>query len=188
MEGKTHKVSIFRSARFSMAGQRIGSLQLPVKQIFIITSLCCLLGCATPETTQEDDDSVGSDRRSDCIFSASIRGYSLLDESNLIVDAGGSRQYHVTLARRATGLRASTAIAFESTTGSICAPFDEIRYSDQFDRRSIRIARIRAINKEEREDLLIRFGKKKPEFEQTPAPHEVKGADVEELDPAARDD
>jgi|GEM_PF-5686859 hypothetical protein len=31
-------------------------------------------------------------------------------------------------------------------------------------------------------------GKKKPEIKQMPAPYEVKGADVEELDPAANDD
>jgi len=38
---------------------------------------------------------------------------------------------------------------------------------------------------EEGQTLLIRFGKKEPEIKQTPAPQEVKGAAVEELDPEA---
>jgi len=53
---------------------------------------------------------------------------------------------------------------------------------------SIRIASIRELSPEDHEDLLIQFGKKKPEIEQTPAPREVKGAEVEELDTAAADD
>lgn len=182
-----HNVSLFQCTRYLIIGRSNLSFQFSIKQILIVLSLCHLWGCAAPGGAPEEDDSVHSDRRSDCIFSSSIRGYSLLDESNLIVDTSGSRKYHITLMRRALGLRTSTAIAFESTTGSICAPFDEIRYNDQFDRRSIRISRIRALSPEEHEDLLIRFGKKQPEFEQTPAPHKVKGADVEELDPAATD-
>jgi hypothetical protein len=53
---------------------------------------------------------------------------------------------------------------------------------------SIRIASIRELSPEEHEHLLIQFGKKEPEIEQTPAPREVKGAEVEELDPAANDE
>jgi len=53
---------------------------------------------------------------------------------------------------------------------------------------SIHIASIRELTPEDHEDLLIQFGKKEPEFEQTPAPREVKGAEVEELDPAANDE
>ena len=53
---------------------------------------------------------------------------------------------------------------------------------------SIRIASIRELSSEEHESILIQFGKKKPEIEQTPVPREVKGAEVEELDTAAADD
>ncbi len=56
-----------------------------------------------------------------------------------------------------------------------------------FDGESVRIASIRELGPEEEEDLLIRYGKLEPEFEQTPAPQEVKGAEVEELDTAAED-
>jgi hypothetical protein len=56
------------------------------------------------------------------------------------------------------------------------------------DNESIRIASIRELSPEDREDLLIQFGKKKPEIEQTPAPRPVEGAEVEELDTAAIDE
>ena len=51
---------------------------------------------------------------------------------------------------------------------------------------SISIRSIRELSADEHEDLLIRYGKKEPEIEHTPAPREVKGAEVEELDPAAQ--
>jgi hypothetical protein len=61
-------------------------------------------------------------------------------------------------------------------------------FKGHFDGESIRVASIRELSPEEEEDLLIRYGKKEPEFEQTPAPREVTGAEVEELDPAADDE
>jgi len=60
-------------------------------------------------------------------------------------------------------------------------------FDGHLDNGSIRIASIRELSPEDHEDLLIQFGKKKPEIEQTPVPREVKGAEVEELDPAAND-
>ena len=53
---------------------------------------------------------------------------------------------------------------------------------------SISIASIWELSPEDHEKLLIQFGKKEAEIKQTPVPKEVKGADVEELDPAANDD
>jgi hypothetical protein len=53
---------------------------------------------------------------------------------------------------------------------------------------SIGIQSLRQLSTEEHEDLLIRFGKKEPEIKQAPAPREVDGAEVEELDPAAQGD
>jgi len=125
--------------------------------------------------------------RSHCISQPSIRGYTVLDESNLIVSASGRRQYHVVLQRRAHGLRSNWAIGFKSSTGRVCAAFSEVVFEGQFDGESVRIASIRELSPEEEEDLLIRYGKLEPEFEQTPAPQEVKGAEVEELDTAAED-
>ena len=56
------------------------------------------------------------------------------------------------------------------------------------DNDSIRISSIRELSPEDHEDILIQFGKKKPEIEQTPVPRDVKGAEVEELDTAATDE
>jgi len=154
-----------------------------LKQILIVLSLSTLVACAGTRSGEERTDSL----RSDCIYQPSIRGYSVLDESNLIVSASGRRQYHVALQSRAFGLRSNWAIGFKSPTGRICSGFSEVVFDGHFDGESIRIASIREISAEEEEDLLIRYGRKKPEYEQTPEPQDVKGADVEELDPGADD-
>ena len=67
----------------------------------------------------------------------------------------------------------------------ICSGNGEVVFKGHFDGESIRISSIRKLTTEEEEDFLIRLGKKEPEIKQTPAPNEVEGAEVEELDPAA---
>lgn len=159
-----------------------------LKQVLILFSSSILLACASGS----DVDDTGSDgdegRRADCIFGPSIRGYQVLDDSNLIVEGSGRRNYHVVLYRQAFGLSSSWALEFESPTGRICGGFSEVTYDGTLQRESIRIRSIRELTDEDREDLLIQFGKKKPEIEQTPAQREVGGAEVEELDPAANGD
>lgn len=147
---------------------------------------CILASCAGTENGPDTTVSDSTDRRSDCIFQASIRGYTVLDESNLVVESSGRRQYHLTLRRRAHGLESTWQIGFESPTGRICSGFSEVVFGGHTGSDSVRIANIQELSPEEHEDLLIRFGKKEPEFEQTPVPNEVNGAEVEELDPAAR--
>ena len=160
------------------------SVQYYIKQVVSIFSLSVLAACAS--TDAEGDRELSS--RSDCIYQPSIRGYNVLDESNLIVSTSKRHNYHVVLQRRAHGLRSSWGIAFKSATSRICSGFSEVVFEGRFDGESIRIASIRELSPEEEEDLLIRYGKKEPEIEQTPVPHEVKGAEVEELDPAADDE
>ena len=157
------------------------------KQLVIIVYSCLLLACASPQSDSDSGDSEPTSHRSDCIFQSSIRGYTVLDESNLIVDASGRRTYHVVLRRRAYGLSSSWGIRFESPTGRICASFSEVIFDGHMANESIRIESIRELAPEDHEYLLIQFGKKEPEIEQTPVPREVKGAEVEELDPAAND-
>lgn len=111
----------------------------------------------------------------------------MLDEQNLLVDASGRRTYHVVLQRKAYGLRSSMGIGFKSTTSRICDDFSEVLFRENmFDRTvdSVRIRSIRLLTPEDEEHLLIQFGKKEPEIEQTPTPEDVKGAEVEELDTA----
>jgi len=158
-----------------------------IKHIFIIVISCLLVACAgTPEEGgAATDDAISS--RGDCILERSIRGYTVLDEQNLIVEASGRRQYHVVLRRRAYGLQHSLGIVFDAATSRICAGFDSIRYEGDTTSSlgSVRIDSIRELSEEEEEDLLIQFGKKEPEIEYTPSPGEVEGADVEELDEGA---
>jgi hypothetical protein len=142
-----------------------------------------LLACAGPVSDTDE----GNSSRLDCIYQSSIRGYTVLDEANLIVEGSGRRSYHVGLQRRAYGLKSSWSIAFSSPTNRICARFSELIYEGNFEKESIRISSIRELTAEDEEDLLIQYGKKEPEIKQTPAPAEVPGAEVEELDPAAND-
>ncbi len=159
-----------------------------IKQFVIICSLSTLVACAGSNEASQTGALESTGGRADCIFRSSIRGYSVLDESNLIIDASGRRKYHMTLSRRAMGLRSSWGIDFDSPTGRVCAGFSEVLFEGQFDGESIRIASIRELSQEEHEHLMIQFGKKEPEIRQTPVPKEVQGAEVEELDPDAKRD
>ena len=149
-----------------------------LKQFIIVFFSSILIACASTP----GDDSHEASPRGDCIHEPSIRGYTVLDERNLIIDAG-RRSYHLVLQRRAWGLKSSWGIAFDTTTSRVCAGFDEMMFKGHLDGESIRIESIQALTPEEEEHLLIRFGKKEPEIEHTPPPANVKGADVEELDP-----
>ena len=157
-----------------------------IKQLIALLISCSLFACAGTESST-GDESEGKRSRTHCIFSSSIRGYTVLDESNLIVDISRRRSYHVTLLRRAYGLRSSWSIGFDSPTGRICAQSSKVVFGDRRDIDSISIRSIRELSPEEREDILIRYGKKEPEIKQTPVPRDVSGAEVEELDPAADD-
>lgn len=159
-----------------------------MKQLFILLISSALVACAGSSESPDEGSDDKPRGRGDCIFESSVRGYTVLDEQNLIIDASGRRHYHMVLSRRAWGLDSSWGIAFKSTTSSVCAGFDEVVFRNRGDRaESIRIQSIRALSEEDHDDLLIQWGKKEPEIEQRPAQKEVKGAEVEELDPAADD-
>jgi hypothetical protein len=149
-----------------------------LKQLFILLSLCNLIACVG--VSEEGYSETRS--RGDCIHKPSIRGYSVLDERNLIIDAG-RRSYHLVLSQRAWGLNSSWGIAFKSTTSRVCAGFDELVFDGHLDGESIRIASIQELAPEEEEHILIRFGKKEPEIGYTPPTEDIAGGVVEELDP-----
>ena len=85
---------------------------MKLKHIVITLSLSALAGCAG--TAEQSDAAAEEDRdwRDDCIHEPSVRGYTVLDEQNLLVDASGRRSYHVVLQRRAYGLRSSMGIYY----------------------------------------------------------------------------
>ncbi len=160
-----------------------------LKQIYIVTISCGLVACSSQIDAPDDGETRANSGRTDCISRSSIRGYSVLDESNLIIDGSGRRKYHMALQRRAFGLQSGWGITFDSPTSRVCAGFSEVVFKGHMNgAESIRIRSIRELSPEDHEDLLIQFGKKQPEIEQTPAPRDVEGAEVEELDTAAADD
>jgi len=153
-----------------------------LKQLFITFLSSSFLACAGSSEPSDPGDSAAVSARSDCISTRTIRDYRVLDDANLVVTANANRKYHVSLSRRAVGLRASWKIGFRSTSGRICSGFDEIIVDDGLGPESIRIAGIRELTPEEHEELLVRFGKMEPTTEQAPAIESVESAEVEELD------
>ncbi len=111
-----------------------------------------------------------------------IRDYRVLDDKHLIVTATAKQKYHIELSRRAFGLDSTWGIGFKSRSSRICPGLAEVIVDDSMGPEAIRIQSIRALTDEEYEDLLVHFGKKQPDELQTPAPEDVKGAEVEELD------
>ena len=151
-------------------------------QIVIMLSSSVLIACASTKSADSAASPREGSNRSDCISQGSIRDYRVLDDANLIVTEGASRTYHVELLRPAHGLRSSRAIGFDSGTGRICGRFDDLLYDGSFGMERVAIASVRRVSPEQEEELLIRFGKKEPEYEQPRRPNEVEGAEVEELD------
>ena len=90
-----------------------------IKQFIMVVISCALVACAGSETAPGDEQSEVRSGRADCICRSSIRGYSVLDESNLIVEGSGRRKYHVVLQRRAYGLSSTWGITFDSPTGRV---------------------------------------------------------------------
>jgi len=153
-----------------------------IKQILIVVSSCYLVACASTDQGEHEDAKTAESTGSDCISQGTIRNYTVLDNMNLIVTQGASRKYHMELRRGSHGLNANRAIGFQSQSGLICGRFSEILIDDGFNTEEIRISSIQRLTPESEEDLLIRFGKKEPEVEQTRQPETVEGAEVEELD------
>lgn len=151
--------------------------------ILIILISCGIAACAGSNSSLGDPGAGDARTRSDCIFRPSIRGYTVLDESNLVIDGAGRRKYLVSLQRRAYGIDSAWQIGFDTMGSQICAGFSSVVFNGSMDNESIRIMSIRALEPEEHESILIDYGKKEPEVQQTPTPKEIEGADVEELDP-----
>jgi hypothetical protein len=152
------------------------------KQLVIVFFSSALAACASSPEPSLGDEPEAVAARSDCISTRTIRDYRVLDDANLVVTAQANRRYHVSLSRRALGLRSSWKIGFRSASGRVCGGFDDIIVDDGFGPERIRIASITQLTPEDYEALLVRFGKKEPAIEPAPATEEVESAEVEELD------
>lgn len=153
-----------------------------IKQILMVVFSGVLVACGTATEPSLGDPEPAEVRGSDCISQMSVRDYSVLDDTNLIVTGAGSRKYHVMLYRSAFDLRSTWRVGFRSPTGQICPGFSDLVVSDGIGTEHIKIRSIRALTPQEHEELLVRFGKKQPEHTQASEPEEVEGAEVEELD------
>jgi predicted small secreted protein len=156
-------------------------MKRPIKQLVILLISCVLLAsCATVE----EDSGLGRDidfTGSDCISIRTVRDYTPLDRSTLLIEGGGRRSYLVTLVSPSFELRSSFRLGFSSRDDWLC-PYggDRIVFGGM-PNDSTMIRGISRVTAEQVEELLIRYGKKEPDEQQDEAPPELEGADVEEL-------
>ena len=153
-----------------------------IKQLFTVFFLCSLVACASTEEGQAEESMDSGSAGSDCISQGSIRDYTVLDYSNLIVTQSGGRKFHVKLSRESRGLKSSNAIGLYSPTGRICSRFGEVVTDEGFGPQKNLVASVRRLSPQSEEELLIRFGKIEPKYKQPRPPEKVEGAEVEELD------
>lgn len=147
----------------------------------MITS-CALVACAGSEPDPLGGKIDVLPTGDDCISKATVRDYRVLDEENLVVTASAKRKYHIQLSSRAYGLSGSWHIGFKTYGMRICPGASDVVFEDNMGGDTIRIKSIRELTPPELDELLVHFGKKEPEELQTPAPEQVEGAEVEELD------
>ncbi|MGI9206211.1 MAG: DUF6491 family protein [Woeseiaceae bacterium] len=159
----------------------IGNIKLYIKQFVIVVISCNLLiACAV---TEEDSD-LGSDMNyqgSDCISIRTIRDYEPLDRQSLLMKAGGNRTYFVTLAGSSMELRSAFRLGFSSRDSWLCPYGGDRIVFEGISSVGMPIRSISRVNDEQVEELLIRYGKKRPPELQDPAPADLEGAEVEEL-------
>ena len=154
---------------------------------FIIQTLIVLLLSACASSGDRDSGGVdlGDDLEftgNDCILIRTIRDYTPLDRQHLLIHGPGRRSYFVTLFHQAFDMRGSIGFQVQSRDEQLC-PFggDRIVFG-AFGGESVGVQAISRLTDEQKEFLLIRYGKQEPDGSETPAEApEVKGAEVEEL-------
>ena len=153
----------------------------PIKQTVIIFILSNLLtSCAASERASAVPRDL-TDSGSDCISIRTIRDYTPLDRSRLIIEGGGKRLYYVTLVASSFQLRGSHQIGVNSRDAWLCPYGGDRLVFSTFGDTSAGIRGIMRITPEQAEELLFRYGKKERPEQQAPAPPELDGAEVEEL-------
>jgi len=119
---------------------------------------------------------------SDCIWIRSIRDYRPLDDQTLLIWAVSRKLYLVRLMQRSMDMRSTIGMSVISRDEQLC-PYggDRLKFGtlDSFPANVRSIARITT---DQAEQLLVRYGKKSGSEPPPPAPREVEGAEVEELD------
>ena len=156
-------------------------LKTAIKQLIIISFSCVIAACASTDDGGTDPRADMDYRGSDCILIPTIRDYTPLDDTNLLIWGPAKRGYYVTLIRPAFDLRSSFRMGFSSRDDQLCPFGGDGIVVGSLNREEIGIRAISRVNEEQAEQLLIRYGHKEPAEQQAPAPKDVKGAEVEEL-------
>ena len=151
------------------------------KQLLIIPFLSSLLiSCVSVDEKPPVERDL-TDSGSDCISIRTIRDYTVLDRSRLIIEGGGKRLYYVTLVASSFQLRSSHQIGVNSRDASLCPYGGDRLVFSTFGDASASIRGIMRITPDQAEELLYRYGKKERPELQDPTPPELDGAEVEEL-------
>jgi hypothetical protein len=152
------------------------------KQIVSLCFLCILTSCAT--TGDEAPAAVGDVdyNGSDCIWIRSIRDYTPLDDQTLLIWESSKRPYYVRLQQRSFEMRSAIGMSVDSRDDRLCPYGGDGLVFGSFDPRPLGVRSISRITVEQADEFMVRYGKKDAGEPTTPAPQDVEGADVEELD------
>jgi len=151
--------------------------------IFIILFLCIFAVSVEAGESGESPPEALLEPANDCIFARSVRDYTPLDRSHLIL-RGPSRKraYLVTVTGAATSLRTDWRIAFRTRDTRLCPWGGDAILVDDPVQRELRIASIREITDRDVDTLMVHFGRREADEQKAPEPADVPEAGVEELD------
>jgi hypothetical protein len=90
-----------------------------MKTLLAACAALALAACATADQTAGASANAAPGDR-DCFAASSINGYNVVDDHNVTVRVGASRNYNLALDWNARDLDWSNAIAIRSTTNFIC--------------------------------------------------------------------
>ena len=155
-----------------------------MKQYIFPILIILFSGCSSSQTQPEA--SVGKPcemietKGMDCISIQSIRDYTPLDRSHLIL-WGAGRAYVVQLFSPSLDLESAFRLSFSSRDDQLC-PYggDEIVFDGMGFPGGQRIASIKRLSRADAEALQACYGQGAND-RKTPEPREIEGAEVEEL-------
>jgi len=149
--------------------------------VAVFCSSVLLISCATTDDNPPRERDIDG-RGSDCISIRTIRDYTPLDTSSLLVEGSGNRFYYVTLGMSSFELRGSHRIGVESRDEWLCPYGGDGLVFDGFSTMGpTSIRGISRITADQAEELLYRHGRKERPQEQDSAPPELDGAEIEEI-------
>jgi hypothetical protein len=156
-------------------------LECFIKQkVIVFISSVLIASCASTDGEPRVPRDL-TDTGSDCISIRTIRDYTPLDRSSLILEGGGNRLYYVTLVVSSFELRSSHRIGVDSRDEWLCPYGGDQLVFDGFGNMRASIRGIMRITPEQAEELLYKHGKKERPEQQDQTPPELDGAEVEEL-------